>query len=154
MTDGEELGDEDVDYDDVSIRLVVGARAHPVLQVLAIIDRKKLRNGGRDRARSNARRRAKNAEGESEGMISTDGSYASLDKLPETALGLQQDSTEGLHQRKPTARRHSRGESLEGNVPLDQLRAAAGRRSGTFEEVTADLNKEVEEKWKKVGKAK
>jgi hypothetical protein len=84
-------------------------------------------------------------------VISTDGSYTSLDKLPETVLGLQ-DTTEGLHQRKPTARRHSRGDSLEGNISLEHLRAATRRGSGTFEEVTADLNKEVEEQWRKDGK--
>lgn len=121
--------------------------------MLAIIDRKKLRNGGRDRSRSNpVRRRRKNTEGESEGVISTDGSYTSLDKLPETVLDAQQDAAEGLHQRKPAARRHSRGESLEGNVTVAHLRDATRRGSGTFEEVTADLNKEVEEQWRKEGK--
>jgi hypothetical protein len=35
---------------------------------------------------------------------------------------------------------------------VEHLRDVARRGSGTFDEVTADLNKEVEEQWRKDGK--
>ena len=116
--------------------------------MLAIIDRKKLRNGGRERSRSDGRKRGrKKTEGESDGeaLLSTEGSYTSLDKLPETEHDVP--SSEGLHQR-----RHSRGSSLETGISLDYLREATRRGSGSFDEVTADLNREVSERRRKQGK--
>ncbi|KAJ9108557.1 hypothetical protein QFC19_002273 [Naganishia cerealis] len=136
MSDGEEMGDEDVDYDDV----------------LAIIDRKKLRQGGRDRSRSNAKR---NRSNENEALLNAEGSHTSLDKLSDTILegpSTATDTYEGLHQRTNLARRHSRGSSLGDGISLEHLRQATRRGSGSFDEVTADLNQEVEEKRRKEGK--
>ncbi|KAJ9115919.1 hypothetical protein QFC22_005062 [Naganishia vaughanmartiniae] len=137
MSDGEELGDDDdVDYDDV----------------LAIIDRRKLRNGGRDRSRSNAKRNRNNETGT---LLSADGSHSSLDKLADSILqgpSSAAETHESLHQRSEHTRRHSRGESLGDGISLEHLREATRKGSGSFDEITADLNKEVEDKRRKEGK--